>query len=340
MRLCRRSRVRAARRSESCETTPCPLSRSIGKTYQTKRASRGSRQYFMMNCYLGQTARAFARNFYNPHGQSSKFLFTRRKAMFFPPIGVKRVRLKEALKADGADGGGTLQFAGIDDFGEDGAANNHMIRNILFGESTFYCKFQNCCYDSSKEITRGNSRCQIRSKRLRRELRLWHRIAPTLRNGERRPGSDSDWRRNYRKGRWTRLRALPASAPGASKVTSSSSTAQLRRPLGSALWPTWISNRPGSSTGSRFGPTNDRSSTGSRHVTSLRSPAARTAFCTPLSSSKRPGDARHGIAHEQKQGRLTVDRALVMDRKRHLDRVFRVHAGRLAAKIAQRKAAV
>ncbi len=81
----------------------------------------------MMNCRLGQTARAFARNFYNPHGQSSKFLVTRRKALFFPPIVVKRVRLEEArpayrmLPATWAGGANSPAAAAdnFDDLGED-----------------------------------------------------------------------------------------------------------------------------------------------------------------------------------------------------------------------------
>jgi hypothetical protein len=94
----------------SCETTPCPLSRSISKTYHGQAKSQGSRQYFMMNCRLGQTARAPARNFYIPHGQSSKFSFTRGKPMSFPPIGVKRVRLIETVKAGGLMTAETLQL--------------------------------------------------------------------------------------------------------------------------------------------------------------------------------------------------------------------------------------
>jgi hypothetical protein len=47
-----------------------------------------------------------------------------------------------------------------------------------------------------------------------------------------------------------------------------------------------------------------------------------------------PGDARHRVACEQKQGRLTSEGAVIVNRKRHFDRVARLNAGRLAAKIA------
>jgi hypothetical protein len=79
----------------------------------------------MMNGYLGRTARAFDRNFYNPHGQSSMLLFTRRKAMFFPPIGVKRVGLegRSSLSDDDGHVGRRRELSGaamanLDDFGK------------------------------------------------------------------------------------------------------------------------------------------------------------------------------------------------------------------------------
>ena len=220
-------------------------------------------------------------------------------------------------------------------------ANNYMIHNDIVSRTDIILQISELlAIISSKDNYSRNSRCPIRSQRLRREtlepVLSGARTAPTLETASAEPVSDSELapqpieKAGFGLANCEPL--LPDKRPGEGHFASS--TAQLRRPPGSALWPTWISNRPGSSTGSKFGPTNDRSLTGSRQVTSVRSPAARTAFCTPLSSNKRPGDARHGVACEQKQGRLTGERALIVNRKRHLDRVFRLHLGRLAAKIA------
>ena len=118
------------------------------------------------------------------------------------------------------------------------------------------------------------------------------------------------------------------------------SMAQLTRSLGSALWPTWISNRPGSRTRSRPWPMNDRSSTGSRHVASLRSPA-RERLLHALQLQQRPSDARDQIAHEQEQRRFAVHLAVVADRRATTSIASPAFTERrLAAKIAERKAAV
>ena len=118
------------------------------------------------------------------------------------------------------------------------------------------------------------------------------------------------------------------------------SIAELRRPAASALWPTWISNRPGSRTRSRLWPTNERSSTGSRHFTSLRSPAARAAFCTPLSSNSGRATLATGSRTNRNSVASPSTWLWLWTVERYLDRVASPHTGRHAAKIEQRKAAV
>ena len=90
----------------------------------------------MLNGYFGQRAEAFARNFYNFHGQLSRFLLTRRKAMFFPSIGVKRVRPSRWSGLPDVDGhmgdGANAPVAptdNLDDLGQSGYPLNSMIHH-------------------------------------------------------------------------------------------------------------------------------------------------------------------------------------------------------------------
>jgi hypothetical protein len=66
--------------------------------------------------------------------------------MFFPPIGVKRVRLEkgQAYRMMTATWGGganspVAATGNLDDFGKSGAGTNSLIRNDTIRESTFSC---------------------------------------------------------------------------------------------------------------------------------------------------------------------------------------------------------